>query len=60
MARPVIAPMMPGALASSRALMSPRLWIPPEAMTGILVASARAAVNGTLQPCIMPSLAMSV
>lgn len=56
----VMAPMIPGAFASSSDLMSPRLWIPPEAITGILVAAASAAVNGTLQPCIMPSLAMSV
>ena len=35
---------LPGALASIRALMSPRLWMPPEAITGMLVAAANAAV----------------
>ncbi|MNT78942.1 hypothetical protein D3C72_2182330 [compost metagenome] len=60
MARPVMAPMMPGALAASSFSMSPRLWMPPEAITGMRLAAARAAVASTLQPCIMPSLAMSV
>ncbi|MNG41808.1 hypothetical protein D3C84_1312280 [compost metagenome] len=52
--------MMPGERASSSFSISPRLWMPPEAITGILLAAARAAVASTLQPCIMPSLAMSV
>src|SRR5690606_16506790 len=58
--RPVMAPMMPGARASSSFRMSPRLWMPPEAITGMRLAAASAAVASTLQPCIMPSLAMSV
>ena len=34
--------------------------MPPEAITGMRLALARATVASTLQPCIMPSLAMSV
>ncbi|MNY51478.1 hypothetical protein D3C86_1870700 [compost metagenome] len=60
MARPVMAPTMPGLRVSSSFWMSPRLWMPPEAITGMRLALARATVASTLQPCIMPSLAMSV
>ncbi|VFT23980.1 Uncharacterised protein [Pseudomonas aeruginosa] len=52
--------MIPGVRASSSFWMSPRLWMPPEAITGIRVALASAAVASTLQPCIMPSLEISV
>ena len=40
MARPVMAPMMPGERASSSFSTSPRLWIPPEAITGMRLAAA--------------------
>ena len=42
MARPVMAPMMPGVLVSSSFWMSPMLWMPPDAITG------RAIYEGTL------------
>jgi hypothetical protein len=40
--------------------MSPASLTPPEAMTGVLTASTRAAVRSMFGPVSMPSFAMSV
>ena len=60
MARPVMAPVMPTVRAPHSRRTSSMSVMPPEAITGMLIASASRSVASTLTPCSMPSRLMSV
>src|SRR5215467_12117630 len=59
-ARPAMAPASFCARGSNSALMSPIDASPPEAITGMEIASASEIVASKLRPCSIPSRAMSV